>query len=288
MKTLRAKVMLPAIKELITVRALSEPSKSREKLADEIIQQVINDYPAEVPPAWETVIKLISKARNHEPSPLDKPWHLGTLKDYPLPLEALPYVLGALESQNQLARHRELTIRQAFWISRLYNLAELKDYLWELAWHYAFHERISEISRTAFDTSEYDRMLSYPKELLEYFKRSTPGIDFKTYKKAFEPTTGIEHGGASFPVDFMVLKGEKILAPLKVKNKHVYLELPFTDSKALVDRLEKEKQLKFMSKIGDDTTLIVFKKPVSLEFDNREFNESLYNLIKGDQKPEDT
>lgn len=279
----REKTIHPEIKNMITERALAT-DRDRGTLADELIDEIMLKYPDRVPPAFDTVIKDISKARNHAPSPLDKPWHMGTLKDYPLPPEAIPSILAALESREMFTRHREVTIRQALWISRLHTVVKHKDDLCKIAWHYAFNERISEISRTDLNTSEYDRRLPNSKELLEYFENPTLKADFATYKKAFEQTTGVEYAGVSFPVDFMLFNEEKVFAPIKIKDKPIYLELPFTDSKALLNGLKKENNIKSIKKLDNGTTLVVLKKPVSHAFENKEFNEYLHNLIKDGEK----
>jgi hypothetical protein len=74
----RAKAILPEIRNMITMAATSS-NENRETLARNLIDEIKQKYPREIPPVEETVIKLISKARNHEPSPLDKPWSLAVL-----------------------------------------------------------------------------------------------------------------------------------------------------------------------------------------------------------------
>jgi len=187
----REKALLPEIKILITERALSDP-RSREELADELIVEIKNKYPHKVPPAWETVIKLISAARNHQPSPLDKPWHLGlTLdryglnkdyllaaediaaiievqkwleiaKDHPL-LSSIPEWTDSITSGGMATTVWLLTIREALWISKLYkekSLAGNTYRLWYAAKTYADYQRLCEISNTPpFDTIKLDEAL---------------------------------------------------------------------------------------------------------------------------------
>jgi len=69
---------LPEIRNMITMSATSS-NESRETLALTLIEEIRKKFPNEIPPVEETVIKLISKARNHEISPLDKPWSLSVL-----------------------------------------------------------------------------------------------------------------------------------------------------------------------------------------------------------------
>lgn len=76
----RAKAMLKAIKELITIRALEDRGKDRTLLAHELRDEIKAKFPQEIAPTTETIIKKISGARSHhETSPLDKPWSLAVL-----------------------------------------------------------------------------------------------------------------------------------------------------------------------------------------------------------------
>ena len=56
----RAKTMLPAIKELITIRAIGENEKDRNLLAHELIEEIKKKFPQELPPTSTTLIKKIS------------------------------------------------------------------------------------------------------------------------------------------------------------------------------------------------------------------------------------
>ncbi|GAG13477.1 unnamed protein product, partial [marine sediment metagenome] len=229
---------------------------------------------------------MISTVRNNI-SELDKPWHLGLMAErdeqghikYLLPPEAIPSILAALESREMFTRHREVTIRQVLWISRLHNVVKHKDDLWEIAWHYAFNERISEVSRTDFNTSEYDRRLSNPKELLEYFRSRIPQSDYLTYKKAFKQVTlGIEYE-PGLPVDHLVIRDNKVYAPLLIQETPKHLEMPYS-AEALLEWVKKEKSVKSIKKLKNGVTVIRFKKTISLGFENKEYNEHLHNLIK--------
>jgi len=76
----RAKAMLPAIKELITIRSLENRDKDRTLLSYELIEEIQDKFTREIPPTHATLIKKISEARSrHETSPLDKPWSLAVL-----------------------------------------------------------------------------------------------------------------------------------------------------------------------------------------------------------------
>ncbi|MFC1965218.1 hypothetical protein ACFLWG_04390, partial [Chloroflexota bacterium] len=223
----------------------------------------------------------ISRARNQETSPLDKSWHMGTLKDYPLPTEALPVILDTMESQMMLTRSREVTIRHAIWISRLQHVVKDKDELCEIAWHYAFNERISEIAHPEkqFDTSQYDRRLPNPKELLEYFRSRIPQSDYQTYGKAFEQVTlGIEYEPGLL-VDHLVIRNNKVYAPLLIQEKSINLEMPYS-AEELLEAVKKEKSVKSVKKLKNGVTVIRFKEPISLGFENKGYNERLHNFMK--------
>ena len=90
--------MLPEIREMIIMASTSSNEK-REVLALTLIDEIERKYPREIPPVEETVIKLISKARNHEKSPLDKPWSLAVLNRlhefniFGINSEAIEYIL---------------------------------------------------------------------------------------------------------------------------------------------------------------------------------------------------
>ncbi|MDP2729038.1 MAG: hypothetical protein Q8O55_00935 [Dehalococcoidales bacterium] len=184
----RAKAMLPEIKHLITKSALNS-DEGREGLADKLIEDIKKGFPKETPPAWETVVKKISGARNSR-SGLDRPWHLGLLRDHPhLSAEAVRHIL---EVQGVLRGYFEnvpmspedidkinLTLRQALWVARLYDVVWkhittdefFKNFknldpdnprvLFSVACKYADYDLICDLSKTPCDTSELDAALSH-------------------------------------------------------------------------------------------------------------------------------
>lgn len=279
----RAKAMLPEIKELISQRALEETGESRETLADKLVEEIKIKFPKEVPPAWETIIKRISAARRHEAVPLDNPWHLGTLKDFPLPIEAIPSILAVQKSEPILTRTGGISIRHAIWIARLYLTIKDTALLGKVSWLYALHQRISEIAKTDFDTRKYDKLLSNPKKLLEQYELNA---DYSTYKRAFEETTlGVEFAGVSFSVDFLLIRDNKVYAPLILQGKSLLLELPYSDPDKLLEECKKQPIVKSI-KTHQSETIIRFKEPISQAFENKEFNEFLYNLFRKQKENE--
>lgn len=138
----RAKVMLPAIRQLIWSYALSS-DMNREDLAEELLMVIKQNYPKEIPPKIETIVRQISKARNSKRSPLDEPWTLGACRDYPsdFPASSLPILIKyksmkfqTISEEPDTSLHfNEFSIRQAKWIVRLYPIIkesfQFSDYL---------------------------------------------------------------------------------------------------------------------------------------------------------------
>ncbi len=288
-KKLKATHMRADVRDFIE-KELRKQNKERElPWTEELIQSEVKNCLPGIS-AIQKFLNPVNKMLEEKPSPLDKPWHLGLLtkiKEHPeyyISPGAIQSVLDALTSQKMLTRHKGVTIRQALWVSRLYTKVKQKDELWRIAWHYAFKERISEIADIDFDTTEYDHRLSNPKELIKYFDTRMHSVDFKTYKRAFEEITcGVKYAGVSFPVEFMLFVGDKILAPIRIQDKPIYIELPLNDQKALLNALEKQHFLKETKQL-DASTLVVLKKPLPISFENKEFNEYLHNLIKDGEK----
>lgn len=157
--------MSPVVWNLICYEVQSRPEELRKVLAFELEKKI--RLQGEVPPTSQTLIKMISKARNSESSPEDYPWHLDAFDKYPVPADALPLIL---EIQKHI--NKNLSIRLVKWLTRLYValkgnqflrgnelLYHLYCYLW--ASMYADREKISEISKSfgtpiSFDSSDLD------------------------------------------------------------------------------------------------------------------------------------
>ncbi len=169
------KISLDAMRT-IRESALIQPYEPRTKLAESLQSQFeARKWPV---PQVETLEKIISEVRNKHDEP-DKPFSLVALVRYPIPPEALPYVLKvwarslttwtlppapgngeylvfAREHPRFAARVRTLTIRQALWVARLYRVIVLPsrqledlevidlDRLWCFAEEMANLERLME------------------------------------------------------------------------------------------------------------------------------------------------
>ena len=151
------------VRRVIAEEALKDRSYPRAAVAAKL--QDIIERMGEVVPQEETLVKMISHARKHEPSPLDAPWSLGTLPDYPIPAAALPTVLQVHEMQRITREYPPpeirpyLTIRQALWIARLHPLFVDTTRCLSHALSYAAAERACEVSGTPFDSTSLDRMI---------------------------------------------------------------------------------------------------------------------------------
>jgi hypothetical protein len=157
----RAKAMAPGIRQLIAASAGADTK--REDLARDLIAQITQKFPKEVPPAEETVIKLISKYRNRERPALDRPWSLGemdTMPELSMDAESINYVLKARSHAGKEGFPIPLTFRQAKWISRLYRVTGKNlAFLWFSSFVYANYEIVCEMAGTVFNTRRLDSAL---------------------------------------------------------------------------------------------------------------------------------
>jgi hypothetical protein len=156
-----------AVKNYVVSRALGEPDTLRDDLAVKLEPEIREMGYA--PPARTTMWKMISAARNREPSPEDEPWHMSTLNDYPMSPEGLAATMEAYQFAAQY--HAILTIRQAKWIARLSavprqlfpkGLSENELVGLRIIWalRYAQWELWCEVAKESFDTTALDDQLA--------------------------------------------------------------------------------------------------------------------------------
>jgi hypothetical protein len=169
--------------------------KPREELAHELRQRF-----GVKSPSLQTLMRMISKARNKPPTDLDNPWTIGCCIKYKIPSDIISSLIevkrasdnfGGLNITNDLTpqiqkayakANKELknspTIRQARWFARLYQsldaVIEEKGlpppkklaYHFIVAAQYAQKEQISEmLNREYPDTSDLDKLYFIDKEL---------------------------------------------------------------------------------------------------------------------------
>lgn len=79
-------------------------------------------------PGVDAIQKLIKEARDRKirtgPDFRDRPWSLVSLSRYPVPPEALPFILKVWARSMEI--NNPLTINQALWVSRIYTLYKAK------------------------------------------------------------------------------------------------------------------------------------------------------------------
>jgi hypothetical protein len=135
------------------------------------------------PPADETLVKMISEARNKQPREIEKPWSIGACSYYNIPHDMIPVLI---KIQKLMAEYgddedvaRVLTVREARWMARLYRVAEplIKELpnaeenglLWLdfIASSYVKRERVSEQMNEQYpDTADLDRLYFYSDDFL--------------------------------------------------------------------------------------------------------------------------
>lgn len=252
-------------------------------MPEDEIRLKVNEYLPS--PSWvrEYKKKVQPNMRAIRDSGLDNPWHLGTLDSYPIAEEAISFILNCKNNRKLFTHDGEVTIRMAIWISRLYRIVKNPEQLIEIAWNYAYAQRINELAGTNFDTTEYDKRLNSPKELINFIRVSKTHfqLDFNEQRRAFKDITGgIKYVAPTWPVEYFVIKDDKVLAPIKVKNQPEYIEIP-ADAAVFLDSMKKEKNLvKEIKTLESGETYIVLRENVYPSFENESFNEFLYNIFK--------
>jgi len=161
------------VRQLIISQAIHD-SKTMPRRALAVRLQELIERMGEVSPTEDTLARMISEARNKQPSELEKPWNIGSCAQYNILPDIIPILIkiqklkAAEDKEGSLG---EITIREARWIARLYPAAEPlisklafgddRRLLWLLfiADNYAQRERVSEqINEQYPNTSDLDRL----------------------------------------------------------------------------------------------------------------------------------
>jgi hypothetical protein len=205
-----------ALRQEIRVAALERPYQPRDEVAQNLKDQV--EGRGDWSPSLETLIKLISKARSINDQDLDKPWSSISLPEYPIPPDALEAVLqvwawvvgrqniiNSLDKMTKEERERTikennlsltngkvdhvdtLTIREALWVARLYQIIYLTQDLWSFARTMAINEKVRKMEEDY--PSSRDAILSYwlkDAELCGFLeKQEDPGDILNQISKEF-------------------------------------------------------------------------------------------------------
>lgn len=146
----------PEIRSVIFQAAISERDISRDELAINL-KNTIEKEMGEKPPSRQTLVRMISEARNSLIKPEDQPWSIKTVKNYEIPPEALPSVFRVFVHV-QKHRSKPFTIREAMWAARLSGLTTDIEKLSTWAIRYAGTERAGELFGWSGATSADDLM----------------------------------------------------------------------------------------------------------------------------------
>lgn len=119
------------IERLVAKIYLSHKDWKAAEIQQEVARQVAEhpklygDHYADWP-GLSAVQRILAKIRKNdtEPKPMIDPWSIGTLNRYPLPAEAIPYILRVKMWAKKNLNYT-LTIYQARWVSRLYAIPML-------------------------------------------------------------------------------------------------------------------------------------------------------------------
>jgi len=134
-------------------------------------------------PSDETLVKMISEARNKQPREVEKPWSIGACSYYNIPHNMIPVLIKIQKLKAEYDDNEDvstvLTVREAQWIAMLYHVAEplvreLPDasesaLLWLdfIASSYVQRERVSEQMNEQYpDTTDLDRLYFYSDDFL--------------------------------------------------------------------------------------------------------------------------
>jgi len=114
------------VRQLIISQAIHD-SKTMPRRALAVRLQDLIERMGEVSPTEDTLARMISEARNKQPSELEKPWSIGACAHYNIPPDIIPILimLQRLKADGDEEKSLgKITIREARWVARLYPAAE--------------------------------------------------------------------------------------------------------------------------------------------------------------------
>jgi len=161
------------VRRLIIGQAIHD-SKNMPRRALAVRLQDIIEKMGEISPSEDTLVKMISEARNKQPSELDQPWSIGACDEYNIPPDIIPTLIRLQKLKavyDEGESPGKITIKEARWVARLYPVAEpvidrlFKNEEGSLWWlslivnSYVQRERVSEqMSEQYPNTSDLDRL----------------------------------------------------------------------------------------------------------------------------------
>ncbi|RPI53820.1 MAG: hypothetical protein EHM49_03890 [Deltaproteobacteria bacterium] len=171
------------IRQLIISQAIHD-SKIMPRRALAVRLQELIERMGEVSPTEDTLMRMISEARNKQPSELEKPWCIGACTYYNIPHDMIPVLIKIqklkAENGDDEDLSRVLTVREAQWIARLYHVAEPlirglpepdeNRLLWLdfIANSYVKRERVSQQMNESYpNTYDLDKLYFYSEKFLD-------------------------------------------------------------------------------------------------------------------------
>lgn len=160
------------VRQLIISQAIHD-SKATPRRALAVRLQDLIEKMGEVSPTEDTLARMISEARNKQPSELEKPWSIGACVHYNIPPDIIPILIRLQKLKaagDEEGSPGKITIREARWVARLYPAAEPvinkiftnEEELWWLSIivnGYVQRERVSEQMNEQYpNTSDLDRL----------------------------------------------------------------------------------------------------------------------------------
>ena len=86
------------VKTLIISQAIHD-SKTMPRRALAVRLQELIQRMGEVSPTEDTLVRMISAARNQQPSELERPWSIGACSQYGIPAEIVPLLIKVRQSR---------------------------------------------------------------------------------------------------------------------------------------------------------------------------------------------
>ena len=161
------------VKRLIIGQAIHD-SKNMPRRALAVRLHDLIERMGEVSPTEDTLARMISEARNKQPSELDQPWSIGACSQYNIMPDIIPTLIRLQKLKavyDEGESPGKMTIREARWVARLYPVAEpvidrlFKNEEGSLWWlslivnGYVQRERVSEQMNEQYpNTSDLDRL----------------------------------------------------------------------------------------------------------------------------------
>ena len=151
-------LITPEVEEIIAEVFLEHKDWRAKEIQAEVNKQLREDFP-HIPDNWprlSTVQQKLAVCRKKymaiEDGPRDKPWHLGTLNDYPLSSKTIAMIF-----ELKIKGLKYLSVRDAQWFDRLSSLPLPIGIICMLAQGVSEDEIICDmLGRKDFDTSTWE------------------------------------------------------------------------------------------------------------------------------------